>query len=32
MHEGERLILTGRVGLVRVRAGKATELGDRTRT
>jgi hypothetical protein len=32
VHEGERLILTGRVGLVRVRGGKATELGDRTRT
>ena len=31
VHEGERLILTGRVGLVRVRGGRATELTDRTR-
>jgi hypothetical protein len=30
VHEGDRLILTGRVGLVRVRGGRATELADRT--
>ena len=30
MREGERLILTGRVGLVRVRGGRATDLADRT--
>jgi acyl-coenzyme A thioesterase PaaI-like protein len=30
VREGERLILTGRVGLVRVRGGRATELADRT--
>jgi hypothetical protein len=30
VREGERLILTGRVGLVRVRGGRATDLADRT--
>jgi hypothetical protein len=32
VREGERLILRGRVGLVRVRSGRASELADRTGT